>query len=82
MDARAVERQEPSAGRGSKAGYERCPGTGEATVDARRLVMVGGVVVWATLMLLELVTGMRWLLAAAIIVIVLQVVLSMAVSRR
>jgi hypothetical protein len=51
-------------------------------VDARRLVMVGGVVVWATLMLLELVTGMRWLLAAAIIVIVLQVVLSMVVTRR
>ena len=51
-------------------------------MDARRLVMVGGVVVWATLMLLELVTALRWLLAAAIIVIVLQVVLSMAVRGR
>jgi len=51
-------------------------------VDARRLVLVGGVVVWAALMLLELVTGQRWFLAAAVIVIVLQVVLSMAVRSR
>jgi len=51
-------------------------------VNQRSMVMVGGVVIWATLMLLELVTGQRWLLAAAIVVIVVQVVLSMAVSRR
>jgi hypothetical protein len=40
------------------------------------------VVIWATLMLLELITGARWLLAAAIIVIVLQVVLSMQLRGR
>ena len=51
-------------------------------MNQRSMVMVGGVVIWATLMLLKLVTGQRWLLAAAIVVIVVQVVLSMAVSRR
>jgi hypothetical protein len=48
----------------------------------RQLVLIGGVCVWALLMVLELVTRNTAFLYAAIVVIVLQVVLSATLRRQ
>ena len=51
-------------------------------MNNRNLVVVGGVVVWAAVMIAYLATGVRWLFYLAIIIIVAQVVVSTQMRRR
>jgi len=50
-------------------------------LDTRRLVLIGGVALWAVFMVADLITGIRAFLYLAILVIVVQVVLSASLRR-